>query len=99
MSGEFKFFQGQGIVREFYVVSEKWIFAKMSGNFIISSLYQNHQMMRNRKLQGQFSYHFGFKLNHFDFIKFKSKSLMSEGLDGGVWYSLFIKNLAHYSSH
>ena len=26
---------------------------------------------------------------------------MHEGLDGGggVWYSLFIKNLAHYSSH
>ena len=26
---------------------------------------------------------------------------MTEGLDGGggVWYSLFIKNLAHYSSH
>ena len=24
---------------------------------------------------------------------------MYEGLDGGVWYSLFIKNLAHYSSH
>ena len=24
---------------------------------------------------------------------------MNEGLDGGVWYSLFIKNLAHYSSH
>ena len=23
----------------------------------------------------------------------------NEGLDGGVWYSLFIKNLAHYSSH
>ena len=22
-----------------------------------------------------------------------------EGLDGRVWYSLFIKNLAHYSSH
>ena len=22
-----------------------------------------------------------------------------EGLDGGVWYSLFVKNLAHYSSH
>ena len=22
-----------------------------------------------------------------------------EGLDWGVWYSLFIKNLAHYSSH
>ena len=27
--------------------------------------------------------------------------LLVEGLDGGggVWYSLFIKNLAHYSSH
>ena len=22
-----------------------------------------------------------------------------KGLDGGVWYSLFIKNLVHYSSH
>ena len=33
-------------------VSEKWIFAEMSGNFIISSFYQ---MMRNRKLLGQFS--------------------------------------------
>ena len=26
------------------------------------------------------------------------KTIM-EGLDGGVWYSLFIKNFAHYSSH
>ena len=26
-------------------------------------------------------------------------TIMFEGLDGGVWYSLFIKNLAHYSSH
>ena len=26
--------------------------------------------------------------------------IIHEGLDGGgVWYSLFIKNLAHYSSH
>ena len=24
---------------------------------------------------------------------------LHEGLDGGVWYSLFIKNLAYYSSH
>ena len=24
---------------------------------------------------------------------------IKEGPDGGVWYSLFIKNLAHYSSH
>ena len=23
----------------------------------------------------------------------------NEGLDAGVWYSLFIRNLAHYSSH
>ena len=64
MSGKLKKFQGQGIVREFYVVSvKKWIFAKMSGNFIISSLYQ---MMRNRNMQGQFSQHFGYKLNNFD---------------------------------
>ena len=26
-------------------------------------------------------------------------STLYEGLDGGVWYSLFIKNSAHYSSH
>ena len=25
--------------------------------------------------------------------------IIVEGLDGGVWYSLFIKKLAHYSSH
>ena len=24
---------------------------------------------------------------------------VKEGLNGGVWYSLFIKNLADYSSH
>ena len=29
-----------------------------------------------------------------------SKCYVYEGLDGGgVWYSLFIKTLAHYSSH
>ena len=27
------------------------------------------------------------------------KRIIVEGLDVGVWYSLFIKNLAHYSSH
>ena len=32
-------------------------------------------------------------------IKRKRCSGVNEGLDGGVWYSLFIKNLAHYSSH
>ena len=49
-SGKFKFIQGQGIVREFYVVSGKnECFLKCQGNvmeFTISSLYQ---MMRNRK--------------------------------------------------
>ena len=30
---------------------------------------------------------------------YKLPYLVYEGLDGGVWYSLFIKNLAHYSSH
>ena len=48
--GNFNFFQGQGIVKEFYVVSGKnECFLKcqeMSGNFKISSLYQ---MMRNKK--------------------------------------------------
>ena len=29
----------------------------------------------------------------------KKNHHMYEGLDGGVWYSLFIKILAHYSSH
>ena len=49
MSGKFKFFEGQGIVREFYVVSGKnecLNVREMSGNFTISNLYQ---MMRNRK--------------------------------------------------
>ena len=50
MSGKFKFFQGQGIVREFYVVSGKnEFFLKCQGNvreFTNSSLYQ---MMRNKK--------------------------------------------------
>ena len=54
MSGKFKFFQDQGIVREFYVVSVKnGYLLKCQGNvrefYKISSLYQ---MMRNRKLLG-----------------------------------------------
>ena len=32
-------------------------------------------------------------------IEADNGQLLNEGLDGGVWYSLFIKNLAHYSSH
>ena len=68
MSGKFKFFQGQGIVREFYVVSVKnGYLLKCQGNvrefYNISSLYQ---MMRNRNMLGQFSQHFGYKLNNFD---------------------------------
>ena len=40
----------------------------------------------------------------FDNMKCSSQfTCVNEGLDGGggggVWYSLFIKNLAHYSSH
>ena len=44
------FFQGQGIVREFYVVSVKNV-REMSGNFIISSLYN---MMTNRTARAVF---------------------------------------------
>ena len=32
-------------------------------------------------------------------ISFNIPGSYYEGLDGGVWYSLVIKNLAHYSSH
>ena len=53
MSGKFIFFQGQGIVREFYVVSVKnGYLLKCQGNvreFLFSNLYQ---MMRNRTLLG-----------------------------------------------
>ena len=56
MSGKLKFFQGQGKIREFYVVSgENECFFKCQGNvreFTISSLYQ---MRRNRKWLVQFS--------------------------------------------
>ena len=56
MSGKFKFFQGQGIVRESYAVSGKNEYLlKCQGNvreFMIFSLYE---MGRNRKLLGQFS--------------------------------------------
>ena len=66
MSGKNKFFQGQGIVREFYVVSVKNGYVpKCQGNvreFYIFSLYQ---MMRNRKLLGQFSKHFGYQAKSF----------------------------------
>ena len=54
MSGKFKFFQGQGIVREFYVVSVKnGYLLKCQGN--VREFYNLYQMMRNRKLLRQFS--------------------------------------------
>ena len=34
-----------------------------------------------------------------EFSRLVRLDYIEEGLDGGVWYSLFIKNLAHYSSH
>ena len=66
MSGKFKFFQGQGIVREFYVVSVKnGYLLKCQGN--VREFY-NFQFVSNdekqKTLLGQFSYHIGYKLNH-----------------------------------
>ena len=67
MSGKFKFFQGQGIVREFYVDSGKnECLLKCQGN--VREFY-NFQFVSNDEKQnrlGQFSKHFGYKLNHFD---------------------------------
>ena len=58
MSGKFNFFQGQGIVREFYVVSGKNEFLlKFQGNVreFYNLQFVMYQMMRNRKLLGQVS--------------------------------------------
>ena len=56
MSGKFKFFQGQGIVREFYVVSVKNRYLlKCQGNVREFYNFCLYQMMRNRKLLGQYS--------------------------------------------
>ena len=58
MSVKSKFFQGQGIVREFYVGSVKnGYLLKCQGN--VREFYNFHnlyQTMRNRKLLGQFSH-------------------------------------------
>ena len=56
MSGKFKFFQGQGIVREIYVVSVKNRYLlKCQGNVREFYNFQFVSMMRNRiKLLGQF---------------------------------------------
>ena len=54
MSGKLKKFQGQGIVREFYVVSVKnGYLLKCQGN--VREFCNLYQLMRNRKLLGQFS--------------------------------------------
>ena len=56
MSGKFKFFQGQGIVREFYVVSVKnRHLLKCQGNVREFYNFSLYQMMRNRNLLEQFS--------------------------------------------
>ena len=59
MSGKFKFFQGQGIVREFYVVSVKnGYLLKCQGNvreFYNFQFVSNDIQIRNRKLLGQLS--------------------------------------------
>ena len=56
MSGKFEFFQGQGIVREFYVVSVKNRYLlKCQGNVREFYNFSLYQLMRNRKLLGQFS--------------------------------------------
>ena len=66
MSGKFKFFQGQGIVREFYVVSVKNRYLlKCQGN--VREFY-NFQFVSNDeklKIARAVFLHFGYKLNHF----------------------------------
>ena len=39
------------------------------------------------------------KLDIFFIRPHKLATIIQEGLDWGVWYSLFIKNLVHFSSH
>ena len=80
MSGNFKNFQGQGIVREFYVVSVKNRYLlKCQGN--VREFYNFHFVSNDekKKIARAIFLHFGYKLNHFDsfLIAFKSISLMS----------------------
>ena len=67
MSGKFIFFQGQGIAREYYVVSGKnECFLKWQGN---GREFYNFQFVSNdekQKMTRAVFYHFEFKLNHFD---------------------------------
>ena len=66
MSGKFNFFQGQGIVREFYVVSGKnECLLKCQGN--VREFY-NFQLVSNdekQKMASAVFLTFGYKLNHF----------------------------------
>ena len=71
MSGKFKFFQGQGIVREFYVVSGKNRYLlKCQGNvreFNNLQFVSNDEKQKIASLrQFLFPYFTGYKLNHFD---------------------------------
>ena len=60
MSGKLKFFQGQGIVREFYVMSGKnECFLKCQGIL-------HFQFVSNDEKQKMTRAVFGYKLNHFD---------------------------------
>ena len=67
VSGKFKFFQGQGIVREFYVVSVKnGYLLKCQGNVRECFNFQFVSNDEKQKYLGQFSLHFGYKLNNID---------------------------------
>ena len=78
MSGKFKFFQGQGIVREFYVVSGKnECFLKCQGN--VREFY-NFEFVSNDEKQNMVKavfLTFGLVLNYFDSFKiaFKHKKV------------------------
>ena len=64
MSGKFKFFQGQGIVREFYVVSVKnGYLLKCQGN--VREFY-NIQFVSNEKQKYARAVFSTYKLNNFD---------------------------------
>ena len=61
MSGKFKFFQGQGIVREFYVVSGKnENLLKCQGN--VREFYNFQFVSSDKKQKMAMAYYFGYKL-------------------------------------
>ena len=61
LSGKFKFFQDQGIVREFYVVSEKnELLLKCQGN--VREFYNFQFVSNDKKQKMAMAYYFGYKL-------------------------------------